>query len=326
LSGNRRNPYAIRKTNGFNKKGYPIYINIGYAPTREEGLMLLAEYNRNPYDIDTHKITVEDVYKKWSDRDFPKLSKSLVRCMKAAWNNCKNVYKLQYRELKAYQMQECIDSCGKGYATQGAIKNLFGHLDRFALELDIIVKCNSTLISALSIPDTDKKPFTDDEITAVWSIQGQEWVDSVLVFLYTGFRISELLGIETANVNLEEETITAGVKTKAGKNRIVPIHPKIMPFIQARAAAGNKYLFSNHNKKRCSLGQYYITWRTIMNQLDMQHTPHELRHTFRSRLDSAGANKVCIDLMMGHKSNGTGERIYTHKTIQELKNAINLLN
>lgn len=40
LSGNRRNPYAVRKTAGRNEKGYPIYINIGYAPTREQGLIM----------------------------------------------------------------------------------------------------------------------------------------------------------------------------------------------------------------------------------------------------------------------------------------------
>lgn len=54
-------------------------------------------------------------------------------------------------------------------------------------------------------------------------------------------------------------------------------------------------------------------------------TPHECRHTFRSRLDSAGANKVCIDRIMGHKSKGTGERVYTHKNIEELKMNIELI-
>ena len=36
----------------------------------------------------------------------------------------------------------------------------------------------------------------------------------------------------------------------------------------------------------------------------------------------AGANKKCIDLMMGHKSKDVGERVYTHKTIDELRDAI----
>lgn len=62
-----------------------------------------------------------------------------------------------------------------------------------------------------------------------------------------------------------------------------------------------------------------------MDKLEMQHTPHECRHTFRSRLDSAGANKVCIDRIMGHKSKGTGERVYTHKNIDELKLNIELI-
>lgn len=197
LSGNRRNPYAVRKTVGWNEKGHPVYLPIGYAPTREEGLMMLAEYNRNPYDVDLQKITVEEVYKKWSDRDFTKMSKSLVGSMKSAWNHCKSVYILKYRELKAYQMQECIDGCGKGYATQAAIKNLFGHLDKFSMELDIIVKCNSALTTAPPIPETSKTPFTDDEVTAVWKIQNTEWVDSILTFLYMGWRISELLSVKT---------------------------------------------------------------------------------------------------------------------------------
>ena len=39
----------------------------------------------------------------------------------------------------------------------------------------------------------------------------------------------------------------------------------------------------------------------------------------------AGANKVCIDRIMGHKSKGTGERVYTHKNIEELKMNIELI-
>ena len=63
----------------------------------------------------------------------------------------------------------------------------------------------------------------------------------------------------------------------------------------------------------------------MMEKLQMNHTPHECRHTFRSKLDSAKANKKCIDLMMGHKSKDVGERTYTHKTLQELKDAIELI-
>ena len=48
-SGNRTNPYVVKKTVGYNAKGYPIYKIIGYTPTREAGLTLLAKYNENPF-------------------------------------------------------------------------------------------------------------------------------------------------------------------------------------------------------------------------------------------------------------------------------------
>lgn len=134
-----------------------------------------------------------------------------------------------------------------------------------------------------------------------------------------------MLTLESDNVDLEQMTMKGGIKTKAGKDRLVPIHPRIENFVRKHKAEGHKYLFT-YNGKKMSASQYYIFWNAIMEQLSMSHTPHECRHTFRSRLDSAGANKVCIDLMMGHKSLDVGERVYTHKTIEELQSTIILLN
>lgn len=325
LSGNRRKPFVARKTKGWDDKGYPIYDTIGYYATREEGLLALAEYNRNPYDIDAAKITLKELFEKWSDRKLPKLGDSLQGSLKSAFKHCAAIENMRYKNLRSFHMQDCIDGCGCGYSTQWSIKNLFGHLDRFAMELDVIQKMYSPLISAEPIPETSKQPFTDGEVASVWKIADQEWVDSVLVLLYGGWRISELLGLKAEDVDLEKKLITAGVKTKSGKGRIVPIHSKIQFIIENRVRQHNKgYLFSKDGKKLTST-QYYTIWNPIMKQLGFEHTPHECRHTFRSRLDSAGANKVCIDLMMGHKSKEVGERVYTHKTLQELREAIELI-
>ena len=325
LSGNRRKPYAVRKTKGWNDKGHPIYESIGYTQTREEALIMLAKYNENPYDIDLRKTTVEGVYQKWSEREFVKMGESLVKGLRSAWKYCDTVLKLEYRKLRAYQMQECIDNCDKSYATKANIKNLFNHLDKFAFELDIIDKEYSTLLTSPAVPDTTKVPFTEEEIERLWEMKDVDWVDSVLTFLYTGFRISALLALKKSDVDIQNKTLTGGVKTKAGKGRIIPIHPRIYNFIMNRYnTPGGDYLFAL-NGRACSKTSYYRIWDKLMEQLQTAHKPHECRHTFRSQLDSAKANKVCIDLLMGHKSKDVGERIYTHKTIEELREAINLL-
>jgi len=325
LSGNRRNPYAVRKTARFNEKGHPVYVNIGYAPTKEAGMIMLAEYNKSPWDIEADKITLATLFELWKEKRMPKLGTSNAASLCSAYKHCKALYGMKYNQIKSYQMQDCIDSCGCGYSTQGAIKNLFGHLDRFAMELDIITKCCSTLLTSAPIPETSKLPFTDEEVSRLWENQKLEWVDSILFFLYTGFRISEMIDLKTETVDLEAGTITGGTKTAAGKNRLVPIHSKIQHIVQRRVEQSKSGYLFEYNGKKLNQTQYRALWAEIMGKLKMQHTPHECRHTFRSRLDSAGANKVCIDRIMGHKSKGTGERVYTHKNIEELKLNIELI-
>ncbi len=319
LSGNRRKPFVVKE--GISGRQKPI----GYAATREEGLILLAQYNNDPWNIETDKITLQKFYDLWIEKRAVKLGDSNQRSLKSAYKHCSKLANVKYKQIKSYQMQDCIDNCGCGYSTQGAIKNLWGHLDRFAMELDIISKQYSDLLTSDPIPETTKEIFTDEEVARLWENEKLEWVDSILFFLYTGFRISEMIALKTSNVDLEAQTMIGGTKTAAGKNRIVPIHSRIQHIVQKRFKQSKSGYLFEYNGMRLNSFQYRAAWAKIMGELKMQHTPHECRHTFRSWLDSAGANKVCIDRLMGHKSGGTGERVYTHKNIEELRLNIELI-
>lgn len=319
LSGNRRKPWIVKE--GISGRQKPI----GYTATKEEGMILLAQYNNDPWDIEADKITLQELFDLWEEKRAVKLGTSNRSSLKSAYKHCSKLGKVRYKQIKSYQMQDCIDSCGCGYSTQGAIKNLWGHLDRFALELDIISKRCSDLLTSDPIPETTKEIFTDEEVSRLWENQNFPWVDSVLFFLYTGFRISEMIDLRTETMNLQEWTLTGGTKTAAGKNRLIPIHSKIQSIVQKRFEQSKSGYLFEYNGKKLNQTQYREFWAAIMEALKMDHTPHECRHTFRSRLDSAGANKVCIDRLMGHKSKGTGERVYTHKNIEELRLNIELI-
>ena len=62
-----------------------------------------------------------------------------------------------------------------------------------------------------------------------------------------------------------------------------------------------------------------------MKKIDADKTPHEARHTFETNLDNAKGNRKCIDMLMGHKSKDVGNRVYNHKTIEQLRETIALL-
>lgn len=176
----------MKKTNGFDERGYPVNIIIGYAATREEGLQLLANYNHNPWDVDLVKSTLEQLFELWKEQKAPELSRASRSALCSTYNHCKALASIPYKQIKAFEMQATIDNCGKSYSTQAAIKALWGHLDRFALELDIISKCYSELLTSAPVPSTSKTPFTDDEVNTIWKHQNEPWVDFVPYFFIPG--------------------------------------------------------------------------------------------------------------------------------------------
>lgn len=335
LSGNRRKPFIVKKTIGWNDKGYPISQILGYCATRAEGNILLAEYNRNPWNVDQAKITLQELFALWLEKKAVKLGNSNMLGLRSGFTHIKKFASMPYKNIRSFHMQECIDSCGKGYSTQNLIKNLWGHLDRFALELNIITKTYSSLLKSAPVPMSSRYRFSDDEIKRVWNLYQEykagkkfeklpiELIDTVLIFIYSGFRISELLGMKTESVDLKEQTFKGGVKTKAGKNRIVPIHSKILPLIRERFNIRNEYFISKKGKIISSI-TYRGYFKALMKYMGIEKTVHECRHTFESVLDSNGANRKCIDMLMGHVSKDVGNRVYNHKTLEELRTAIEL--
>ena len=315
LSGNRRRPYMVRKTAGYNEKGQQIFTVIGYYATQEEALHALAEYNHNPYDLDRAKFTFKQLYDDWSINVAPTLGKSNRRAMKSAYGHCKSIENIPYRNLRKHHMQSCIDNCGLSQSAQGGIRSLFVKLDAYAYDMDIITKQYS---SSLTTKETEKVrdsvPFTNDEIKVLWDNNEEE----VLFLLYTGMRLSEAATLPTACIS--DGIIRYGLKTKAGKGRYIPVHPKIAQIVEKRMK--NELLIGSGVYANQNL---YHHFRKVMDKYGMKHHPHDCRHTFRSELDRQGANKVCIDLLMGHASADVGERVYTHKRVEELKEAIELL-
>lgn len=323
LRGNRLRPWVVKVTI-YDEEGHSKQSPIGYAETEEKANILLAEYNNNPWDIDREKITLVMLYQRWSDIKLSRLGKSNQLSLRSAFKHCSKYYGIKYRSMKSYQMQDCIDNCGRGYSTQWAIKNLFGHLDQFAFEIDLINKMYSQITTAPPIPETTREPFTQEQIDALWKIKNEPWVNTVLIYIYTGFRLRELLEMKTEQVNIKEWYFEGGIKTTAGKCRIVPIHERIRPFVKALVDEGNRYLFT-YQCKKFSLANYYKRWDEVMEKIGVDKTPHEARHTFETNLDNAKGNRKCIDMLMGHKSKDVGNRVYNHKTIEQLRDTIALL-
>lgn len=330
LSGTRRKPFMVKKTIGYNALGHPIIEVIGYFETREAANIALAEYNAHPYDLNSRKVTIRELWELWLEKEAPvRASASLVSDRKWVYNNYIAPYaEHPYAQLRLPEMQEIIDTCGKGLGTQKAIRNFFATMDDYAqaMEMSIMPKHNMLKLGRDDAEKRGAHVFSEPEIITLWDNLDAPLVDATLIYLYTGWRISELLEMNKSSIDLKEMTMLGGTKTDAGKNRIVPIHERIQPLVIARMDAPGDLLLSTPNGGRWYATEYRAQWYDTLKELGFgEHRPHDTRHTFRSRLDSAGGNKVAIDLLMGHASKSVGERVYTHKTLDELRQTISLL-
>ncbi|MFV0518401.1 MAG: tyrosine-type recombinase/integrase [Aminipila sp.] len=335
LSGKRRKPWIVRKTiswdlNEETGKLKQNYATLGYYETRAKALEALSLYNSSPYDIDTAKITFAEIYKQMtSAKYFQNLSDSSKKSYNITYKASEELHKLSFKDIRKPHMQKIIDAIDKGgYATRKKYKVTYSAMYKLALEMDVV---NKNYAKFLDIGDDEnvkgKTPFTADEIKLLWTHEDNlEYLDTVLILIYSGMRIGEMLDLETENIDLENNVMRGGNKTFAGIDRIIPIHSKIKPFIEKYYNNGHKYLITYPDGKPFTYANYRDSYfDQFMEALGMEHLPHEARHTFISLMDSAGANKICLDKIIGHAGKGTREKVYTHKTIEELKQNIELI-
>ncbi|MBO4998169.1 MAG: site-specific integrase [Lachnospira sp.] len=338
LPGNRRKPWAVRITVSRKEDNegniHWKYKYLGYYKTQSEALVALAHYNENPYAMDSNKVTFAEVFEKWSAEHYPKISKSNINGYNASYKLCVALHGMKFNEIRKSHLQNVVDTCGKNYPTLRKLKVLFTVMYKFALENDICLKDYSQYVNVTQYKDRNpnaynRKPFDFAEIETSWKWKDtNEYISVILILIYTGCRIGELLDLKKENVNLNERwfDITAS-KTESGIRK-VPIAKKILPFFTYWYNKNDcEYLLSTPEGKHFTYRNYYDSyWKPLITQMELSdHRPHDTRHTCISLLTAAGVDDKIIKKIVGHKGQSVTETVYTHFEIQQLIDAIDLI-
>jgi len=341
LSKGRRNKYGVLITTGWDNEGKQLRKYIGYTNSYQEGLKLLAEYHKDPYNIDYKKLTFADIwnntlYKKLDDLvKANKMSKENIEGLTFAFNNhCKPLYEDKILELKYKKMQDVIDNSknvfsGKdlGYTARGFIKTVCVKIFECAInEYDLPIQNPAIKLSAGEKVKSNKHiPFTDNEMSILWGMQFNDTIKILLIYAYSGLRPNEIFITKKEDIHLDENYFVTGSKTKAGKNRVIPIHPKV------------KHLFEYFYKNDCdrpftkiydnfNYDKYKREFSKLMEELNFNHTPYDGRHTFITKMKYARADEYLLKLIVGHSIGDITEKVYTHRKIEELYNEILKIN
>lgn len=303
--------------------GKQIRQCIGYYETRKEALIALAEYNKSPYDISASNITFSEVWDILYEKDIQHRKESSRNAYISAYHKCKALYNKKLKDLRLVDLEGVIESiAGMSKSTQDNVIILIRKVYQIGMQNDIITKDYSQYLTVgETSKQTTRKPFTKEEISRILNNTEHQWVDSIVIMLYTGVRIGELLSLRTEHIHLEERWIDLhGTKTKSAR-RIVPIHKAIVPILEKRIKlAKNGYLFYDDISVPLSPSSYRKKYFfPLMNDLKITNrTPHSCRHTFISIATACRLEPVLLRKIVGHTGDTITENVYTHAYVEDL--------
>lgn len=353
----RKKPYRARVTVGWeldeeNGKSKQILKDLGSYKTKGEASRALAEYLKNPFDLNNKDITFSQLYQQWYKDFMTEDHISHKYRIKAAYKYCSSLYNKKIRDITVLDMKNCIykgttiSTRGKNKgkdqvaspSTKESIKYLFNHLFGYATEARLVERnyakdfsLDKKVIKQKEKEHKEKIPFSDEELAKLWkSIEFIPFADMIVYACYSGWRPSELIKLKVEDVDLESGFIKGGIKTTAGKNRLVPIHPLVKPIIEKyyneAISIKSIYLFNDISKKKgigLSYDQYLSRFNKVMKQLNFRAeiTPHYTRHTFITNAKSRNVNmnEYILKLIVGHEIGDLTEHVYTHRELEDLK-------
>lgn len=354
---NLRNPFWARVSVGKTAYGKPILKPLkpeAYFKTYNDAYNALAEYNKNPYDLE-NDMTVYELYEKWTDIYLANASDTYMRTVSSAWAYCSSVYNMRAKDLRARHIKGCmeegyrIETRGKNkgqkvYASAGTksrIKSLFNNMLDYALEYEIVEKnyartfeISGDIIKEMSEAKRNHIPFTDKEIETLWkNVDKVKFTDWIIIQCYMGWRPQELSTLRLDEVNLDKWYMQAGMKTDAGKQRIVPIHSRIQELVKRNydfaLSIGSEYLFND--KGQTHAGSWAVTYdkyvnrfKKVISQLNLnpEHRPHDPRKTFITMGKKANMDEYALKEMVGHSIQDITESTYTVRDLEWLREDI----
>lgn len=297
------------------------------APTTDADALIsriLSDYNtfkgteeKHP---ETHKLTFSEVYEQfyaWKFPDGTKASYSSMESYKTAYSNCKTLRNRTFEDLKAPDLQDVIDKCALKKQSKAIILTLFKQMYKYAIYSEIVSENKALYVKVNANDDTEHgTPFSDEELQILWNNTDDPEVQLILIMCYSGWRIGEVLKLTT---NLEERYFQGGIKTAAGKDRIVPIHPSIYEFAKNKVLTQNgKLCIYSQTQHRNAL--FYPTLERLKITGNPKHTPHDCRHTFSTLCEKYGVRENDRKRMLGHSfGNDVTNAVYGHRTLEELR-------
>lgn len=164
----------------------------------------------------------------------------------------------------------------------------------------------------------------------------------VVICLYTGLRIGELLALEWCDIDLSKGVISVSKSCHYGHNnngeykrfvdtpktshsaRIIPIPKQIIPLLKNHRKKSNSEYVISDNGKAVPVRSYQRSFELLQKKLNIPRRGfHALRHTFATRAIECGMDVKTLSKILGHKNSTITLNRYTHSLLEHKTEMMN---
>lgn len=233
-------------------------------------------------------MTFAELYYRWlpAHIDDTSPAASTVCGYKNAFAHCQPLHTKIFTDLKYVDYQRIIDTMrrrGLSYSSVKKVRSLISLVSKYAAKIEAGNKNYAELLTlGKNKPVRPHKIFSRQKINRLWIHADAPGVDTVLILMYTGMRCGEMLTLDKSNVNLRQQYIRITKSKTAAGRRIIPIHIRILPFIQVRMQMPGQTLIADADGQPYNYGRYSTVWAHVMTLIRATaRLPPHRRHAFR---------------------------------------------
>ena len=334
IKGKLRKPYRAMITTGFADNGRPICQILkpqGYFATYTEAFTALVEQQKNPYEIEKD-ISFLELYQEWYEIQKRSAKKGNLNHYQMGFKNLKEIYSMPVKDIKPRVIRSVIDKHRDTPSAPKRMKVVLNMVLDYALENELIPRnyARETKIETGFQTIKEHMTFSPKEMNILWQHTDDNTVKMILIQCYTGLRPGELTSLLTENIFLNENYLIGGMKTKAGIDRKVPIHPAVKGFLEyfIRENSEQKYLFHKSESYKVRIETYRVAFKDILEKyhLNTEHRCHDPRKFFVTEAKKYQLDEYAIKLIVGHAIRDITEKVYTERSLDWLYEQICRIN
>ncbi len=304
---------------GYNEDGNPVRRTKSGFRTKTEALQYIP-FLKGGNKEKKASLSFANAYSEWLKTTT--VSALTRKAYKTAFNRLKKFHHVPLGAIDIDELQDHFDGLSLSYSAKHIAKTLLNQVFKWAIPRGFVPdKINvAEYLRIHGIATTSPRAsFTEDQLSCLQSHADDDLMSRyILIHCYLGFRPTAFLGLQRGDYH-EEGYFVGGIKTEAGKERIVTVSPKIRPYVdQCLAECGDGYVFGL-NGKPMSIATYQRKFRECMAGYGFEGlTPHSCRHTFATLMKKVQApDKDKLELI-GHTQESM-LRYYQDVNIEDLK-------